>query len=522
MPKPHELLAESLAVLKKLTEDRNQVAFKTGEISRTHRERLLQNGFIKEVTKGWYIGIDPNERPGDTTSWYLAYWRFCSEYLQEKYANNYCLSAEQSLQIHAGNSVIPKQLIIRSPDASNSTIELLNDTSLYLLKSSLPSTAQVVEKDGIRILSLPWALINSSPVMYEKSATDMRTALSLVDDASEILNILLEGSNTTIAGRLAGGFRNIGQDRIADQIMRTMIAAGFAVREEDLFKQQSPFSLTSSQSPFEARIRLMWEGMRNDVIAIFPPAPGIPPDLDRYLQSIDEIYVTDAYHSLSIERYVVSAGLIEKVRSGEWDIDTEEGKKQRDALAARGYWLAAQEVKQSINKVLAGRNSGDIFDQDHSEWYLQLFAPSVNAGLLKVTDLAGYRTNPVYISNSLHVPMSKDSVRQAMPILSELLKSEKNAGVRAVLGHFIFVFIHPYMDGNGRMGRFLMNLMLASGGYPWTVIPVEERSTYMQSLEQASVYGNIKPFSEFLSYLVTESLKGTPVAQLISKAHDNP
>ena len=51
----------------------------------------------------------------------------------------------------------------------------------------------------------------------------------------------------------------------------------------------------------------------------------------------------------------------------------------------------------------------------------------------------------------------------------------------------IFVFVHPYMDGNARMGRFLMNTMLASGGYPWTVIPVESRDEYMQSLEKASI-----------------------------------
>ncbi|MEI6175090.1 MAG: hypothetical protein WCR01_15195 [Bacteroidota bacterium] len=38
------------------------------------------------------------------------------------------------------------------------------------------------------------------------------------------------------------------------------------------------------------------------------------------------------------------------------------------------------------------------------------------------------------------------------------------------------------MDGNGRMARFLMNVMLASGGYPWTVIPVEMHNAYMYSL----------------------------------------
>ena len=49
--------------------------------------------------------------------------------------------------------------------------------------------------------------------------------------------------------------------------------------------------------------------------------------------------------------------------------------------------------------------------------------------------------------------------------ISDILKG-KNAGeaVRAVLGHFFFVYIHPYMDGNGRMGRFVLNAMLASGG----------------------------------------------------------
>jgi len=74
------------------------------------------------------------------------------------------------------------------------------------------------------------------------------------------------------------------------------------------------------------------------------------------------------------------------------------------------------------------------------------------------------------------------------------------------LGHFIFVYIHPYVDGNGRMGRFLMNTMLASGGYPWTVIPVERRDAYMAALEAASVDQNIGPFADFLAELVNARL----------------
>jgi hypothetical protein len=49
-------------------------------------------------------------------------------------------------------------------------------------------------------------------------------------------------------------------------------------------------------------------------------------------------------------------------------------------------------------------------------------------------------------------------MRDMMPVLFELLAEEPDPAVRIVLEHFIFVYIHPYTDGNGRMGRFLMNV----------------------------------------------------------------
>lgn len=66
----------------------------------------------------------------------------------------------------------------------------------------------------------------------------------------------------------------------------------------------------------------------------------------------------------------------------------------------------------------------------------------------------------------------------------------------------MFVFIHPYMDGNGRMGRFILNAMLASGGYPWTVVPLNKRQEYMSALEKASVRGDISDFTGLVAELV--------------------
>jgi Fic family protein len=174
-------------------------------------------------------------------------------------------------------------------------------------------------------------------------------------------------------------------------------------------------------------------------------------------------------------------------------------------MAARGYWQAFLKVKESIRQVLEGKNPGEVADADHGAWYRELFAPSVTAGIIMATDLSGYRNNQVYIKGANHVPPNQAAVRDAMPVLFELLKEEPEPGVRAVLGHFVFVYIHPYMDGNGRIARFLMNVMLASGGYAWTVIPVEKRNKYLAVLEQASVKQDIEDFTKFIASLVAKN-----------------
>lgn len=241
--------------------------------------------------------------------------------------------------------------------------------------------------------------------------------------------------------------------------------------------------------------------MRPDIIGRFPEPVPLN-DIEAYLSQIDDIYETDACHSLSIEGYQVNPELINQVRAGNGNPDQLEADKQhRDAMAARDYWQAFQEVRKAVQNGLEGGNAGQIADQNYGIWYRELFAPSVAVGILKPSDLAGYRSAPVYIRKSMHVPPSPEPLRDAMPVLFELLKTEQDASARIVLGHFIFVYIHPYMDGNGRTGHFLMNLMMASGGYPWTVIPVERCDEYMEALEAAGVGGNIIPFTEFIASL---------------------
>lgn len=509
MATPSDKLAQSLEALKVL-QDQGIVAIRTENMTRTHRERLLKNGFIKKVMKGWYISSRPDEPTGESTAWYASFWGFCSEYLNTRFDNNWCLSPEQSLSIHSGNWSVPKQLLVRTPKGGNKPISLLHETSVFDVRLELPEKKDRTTKDGVQIMSLPAALVSCSPRHFSSNPIEMRAALAMISSASEILHRLLKGEHSTVAGRLAGAFRNIGRDNIAENIIETMKSAGYTINENDPFEDKTSIIFSAREiSPYVNRLRMSWAAMREPVLKHFPPVPSTAFDKKTYLKQVDDIFVTDAYHSLSIEGYQVSAELIEQVRSGNWDPDSNENDRNYiNALAARGYWQAFQAVKESLKEIFNKKPSALVAENNHNKWYRELFAPSVTAGILEATDLAGYRNQRVFIRGSMHVPPNYEAVRELIPTFFDLLKNEEEPAVRAVLGHFFFVYIHPYMDGNGRTGRFLMNAMLAGGGYPWTVIPVAQRNAYMAALEEASVKQNIIPFAKFLAHLVTDRIKG--------------
>ena len=110
----HEKLAASLEKLHKLQSDRRHV-FRSEEFPRVDRERLLEQGFLREVIKGWLISTSPGAAPGDTTPWFASFWEFCARYCEYRFGSDWHLSPEQSLLLHAEDTVIPTQVIVYSP-----------------------------------------------------------------------------------------------------------------------------------------------------------------------------------------------------------------------------------------------------------------------------------------------------------------------------------------------------------------------------------------------------------------------
>jgi len=509
MPAPNEKLAASLTALQELHKGGHRV-FQSKDLSRVDRERLLRNGFLQEVMRGWLISSSPSTRPGDSTPWYASFWEFCARYCEERFGDQWHLSPEQSLLIHGENTVIPGKAVINSPKGTNNKVDLLFGTSIYDLKvPQMPPAADLTVRDGLCLFLPEAALVRVSDTFFNRSPIETRVVLASIRDASEILRRLLDGGHSVVAGRLAGAFRRIDRPEIADEIVKTMRSAGYDVRESDPFTRELPVGpLPVAAAPIVGRVQALWESMRGGVVEVFPEAPGLPGDREAYLRFIDDIYRSDAYHSLSIEGYTVTPELIERVKAGNWDPDNHDADRQnRDALAARGYWQAFQVVKGDVAAIIAGANAGSIVRDQHRVWYRELFQPCVAAGLITPGALAGYRNDAVYLRTSRYVPPRWEAVRDAMPALFNLLGNEPNAGVRAVLGHWMFGYIHPYPDGNGRMARFLMNAMLASGGYPWTVIRKEDRTPYLAALDSASIDLDIAPFAGFVAERVRWSLE---------------
>ncbi|HWO17646.1 MAG TPA: Fic family protein [Kofleriaceae bacterium] len=501
MAAPHEKLAAALEELRRLQADGARV-FASNQLARTARERLVKSGFLQEVMKGWLVSASPTARPGDTTPWFASFWEFCRRYCDERFAAEWHLSPEQSLLLHAEHTAIPKQVIVHSPAANNNRIDLPYGTSFFALKEkAMPPARDLELLRGVRGYRVEAALARVAPSFFSQWPVEARVVLGSLRDPSELLSRLLPGGHSVIAGRLAGALRHIGRDAIADEIATAMKAAHFDVRETDPFDADpSAAPALRSVPPIVARLQTLWARSREAVLAELPAARGLPADRDAYLQRIDGVYQLDAYHSLSIEGYQVTPELVQRVAVGAWDPEREPSDRESgNALAARGYWLAFQRVRETVRRILAARGDIGIVRTAHREWYRELFSPHVAVGLLDAQILAGYRTQPVFLRGSRHVPPRAEILRDAMPALFDLIEGEPAPAVRAVLGHWLLGYVHPFPDGNGRIARFLMNALLAGGGYPWTVIRVDDRAAYLDALEAASVAADVRPFARFVA-----------------------
>ncbi|ACB86122.1 Fic family protein [Natranaerobius thermophilus] len=126
-------------------------------------------------------------------------------------------------------------------------------------------------------------------------------------------------------------------------------------------------------------------------------------------------------------------------------------------------------------------------------------------------DNAGkYRTTNVLISGSDHKPPEHYLVPEKMEKLVSWYKNKQNKLHTIELAtyfHHHLTSIHPFVDGNGRLARLLMNFILVQDGYPLTVIKAEDRESYMEALELASTKMDYSKLLEMMEKAVNDSFE---------------
>lgn len=142
-----------------------------------------------------------------------------------------------------------------------------------------------------------------------------------------------------------------------------------------------------------------------------------------------------------------------------------------------------------------------------SEWNIK----NIHGLILKEIDnqnAGKYRTENVVIGGAIHIPPKYYDIDLLMQNLIMEYKEVWHAFhpvVRATLLHGEFVKIHPFIDGNGRTSRLLLNFELMKNGYTPIIIKKENRSRYYEVLDHAHTTMDYLPFIQFVAESVIES-----------------
>ena len=113
-----------------------------------------------------------------------------------------------------------------------------------------------MEREGLRLFAPAAALIRVPEAFFQRYPVEAQVALSGIRDASDVLGRLLDGGHSAVAGRLAGAFRRLDRDEVADEIVSAMKAAGYDVRESDPFEAQQAFgAVNTAAAPIVGRLQ---------------------------------------------------------------------------------------------------------------------------------------------------------------------------------------------------------------------------------------------------------------------------
>ena len=212
--------------------------------------------------------------------------------------------------------------------------------------------------------------------------------------------------------------------------------------------------------------------------------------LPKYtVQSLREkLFLEWTYNSNAIEGNTLTINETKVVLEG----ITVGGRTLREHLEVINHRDAIRYVEEVVQK-----------EEPFSQWQIKNLHHLVLKGINdKYVDV--YRDQQVFISGATHTPPAPFKIQEQMNALITWYETEAqqlHPITRGAMLHVIFVGIHPFIDGNGRTSRLLLNLELMKNGYPPIVIKVENRLAYDNALDKSHV---MKDYQDFIMLVASE------------------
>ena len=217
-----------------------------------------------------------------------------------------------------------------------------------------------------------------------------------------------------------------------------------------------------------------------------------------------KLRIESNYHSNAIEGNSLDLG---ETRSLILHGLTAHGKPMRDHLDVEGHDEAVKTMEDAVNR---DESLNEVFMRNlHKVLLKEPYEIDAITGdgqpTKRLITIGQYKTQPNNVKTSTGEIYYFTPPEQVKPAMSDLIDWHRKAEaedahpiVIAATFHYRFVRIHPFDDGNGRLARLLMNMILIKHGYTVAIIPIQERNRYIESLEQAD---KSEDLAQFVAYV---------------------
>lgn len=464
---------------------------------------LRSGGYVLEVGGGvaWIVarpGIDSLD-----SVFFLNYWRVIQVILARY--EPAVVERLAAVRLHSEMTTAPRRLtIVQGANRSRRTIELVPAYEVQIRDGTVDLTHSVVRSPmGVRIYTEPpAATLLGLPVPYlrEDPATVALWLKSLVVSRPDLERAYAARPRPVVLKRMGLIAREVGNERLADQIDDVLresypqrVGRGHTSRGGALTVPVAVVEMPTTRLPWLDRqaytFREFAELTQMEVRGAEEVLPRF--DIARLIEHARDARAYDAYHSTTMEGYRITPEEVSAILSDRM-VGTQDPETVRARMAIAGYSVAFERVLSALRDA-----RGRVRIDEHliHDLYVDLFSPSVDAGIVAAETLRHWRANPAHLRGHAYVPPAPAKLPRLIQQFQDLVNEIVGRPItRAIMAHLEFVTIHPYVDGNGRLSRFLLNLALVGEGLPWVTIRVEDRRRYFAALERAQTAGDPLPF----------------------------